>query len=74
MPQEKIQTNQRLGYLYCGIKLNWNYNARTLDILMSGYIILGGPVQDLSNFQMTQIPFLSDSTCSNHSPHDILKV
>jgi hypothetical protein len=25
--------------LYCGIKLNWNYNNRTLDILMLGYII-----------------------------------
>jgi hypothetical protein len=26
------------GDLYCGIKLDWNYNARTLDILMPGYI------------------------------------
>jgi hypothetical protein len=34
----------------------------------------GGPVQDLSNFQMALIPFLSDLTCSTHSPHDILKV
>jgi hypothetical protein len=25
--------------LYCGIKLNWNYNDRTLDVLMPGYII-----------------------------------
>jgi hypothetical protein len=26
------------GNLYCGIKLNWDYDARTLDILMPGYI------------------------------------
>jgi hypothetical protein len=25
--------------LYCGIKLKWDYDARTLDILMPGYII-----------------------------------
>jgi hypothetical protein len=25
--------------LYCGIKLKWNYDYRTLDILMPGYII-----------------------------------
>jgi hypothetical protein len=27
------------GDLYCGIKLKWDYNARTLDISMPGYII-----------------------------------
>jgi hypothetical protein len=27
------------GNIYCGIKLKWDYNARTLDILMPGYII-----------------------------------
>jgi hypothetical protein len=26
------------GDLYCGIKLDWNYDACTLDILMPGYI------------------------------------
>jgi hypothetical protein len=26
------------GDLYCGIKLQWNYNARTLDISMPGYV------------------------------------
>jgi hypothetical protein len=26
------------GDLYCGIKLNWDYNARILDISMPGYI------------------------------------
>jgi hypothetical protein len=26
------------GDLYCGITLKWDYNARTLDILMPGYI------------------------------------
>jgi hypothetical protein len=35
---------------------------------------IGGPVQDLSNFQMAQIPFFSGLICSTHSPHDILKV
>ena len=24
--------------LYCGIKLNWDYTARTVNISMSGYI------------------------------------
>jgi hypothetical protein len=28
------------GNLYCGIKLNWDYNARTLDISMSRFIKL----------------------------------
>ncbi len=37
-------------------------------------LILGGPVEDLSNFQMAPTPFLSNITCSAHSPHDILKV
>ena len=27
------------GDLYCGIKLKWDYYARTLDISMPGYII-----------------------------------
>ncbi len=27
------------GNLYCGIKLKWDYNARMLDISMSGYIV-----------------------------------
>jgi hypothetical protein len=31
-------TKDWAGDLYCGIKLNWNYNMRTLDILMPGYI------------------------------------
>jgi hypothetical protein len=40
MPQEKYElTKDWDGNLYCGIKLNWNYNNRTLDILMPGYII-----------------------------------
>ena len=34
----------------------------------------GGPAQNLPNFQMAPIPFLSVSTCSTRSPHDILKV
>jgi hypothetical protein len=31
-------TKDWMGNLYCGIKLNWDYNARTLDISMPGYI------------------------------------
>jgi hypothetical protein len=31
-------TKDWTGDLYCRIKLNWDYNARTLDILMPGYI------------------------------------
>jgi hypothetical protein len=37
------------------------------------HLSVGGPVQDLSNFQMAPIPILSDLTCSTHSPHDIWK-
>jgi hypothetical protein len=36
--------------------------------------MLGGPAQDLSNFQLAPIPILSVPTCSTSSPHDILKV
>ncbi len=32
-------TEDWTGDLYCGIKLNWDYNARMLDISMPGYII-----------------------------------
>jgi hypothetical protein len=31
-------TEDWTGDLYCRIKLNWDYHARTLDILMPGYI------------------------------------
>jgi hypothetical protein len=31
-------TKDWTGNLYCGTKLNWDYNARTLDISMPGYI------------------------------------
>ena len=27
-----------MGDLYCGIKLHWDYSARTVDISMPGYI------------------------------------
>jgi hypothetical protein len=37
-------------------------------------VVVGVPVQDLSNFKMAPIPYLSDLTCSTHSPHDILNV
>ena len=37
-------------------------------------LMIGGPAQDLSNFQMAPIPILSVPTCSTSSPHDILKV
>ncbi len=37
-------------------------------------LVVGGPVQHSSKFQMAPIPFMSDLTCSTHSPHDILKV
>ncbi len=35
---------------------------------------VGGPAQNLPNFQIAPMPFLSVSTCSTRSPHDILKV
>ena len=41
---ECLKTDYKLtedwdGNLYCGIKLKWDYNTRTLDISMSGYIV-----------------------------------
>jgi hypothetical protein len=36
--------------------------------------MVGGPAQNLSNFQMAPIPILSVLTCSTSSPRDILKV
>ncbi len=41
---EAIKTKYKLtedcsGNLYCGIELNWDYNKRTLDISMPGYIV-----------------------------------
>jgi hypothetical protein len=32
------RTEDWTGDLYCGITLKWNYDARTLDISMPGYI------------------------------------
>jgi hypothetical protein len=43
-------------------------------LLSSAHIRVGSPAQNLSNFQMAPIPFLSVPTCSTSSPHDILKV
>jgi hypothetical protein len=31
-------TKDWTGDLYCGIKLDWDYNVQTIDILMPGYI------------------------------------
>jgi hypothetical protein len=31
-------TKDWIGGLYCGIKLNWDYDKKTLDISMPGYI------------------------------------
>jgi hypothetical protein len=57
------------------------YNKDNDDVYAYIYVPLnkvkiGGSVQDLSNFQIALIPFLSNLnlTCSTHSPHDILKV
>jgi hypothetical protein len=37
--KEKYEvTKDWSGDLYCGIKLRWDYNARTVDISMPGYI------------------------------------
>ena len=44
------------------------------DFVVYVFYIVGGPAQDLSNFQMAPIPILSVPTCSTSSPHDILKV
>ncbi len=48
----------------------------TCEILSTAPLLMGigGPAQNLSNFQMAPIPFLSVLTCSTRSPHDILKV
>ena len=39
MHKEKYELTKDLsGDLYCGIKLHWDYNGRTVDISMPGYI------------------------------------
>ena len=39
MHKNEIQTRQRIvRHLYCGVKLEWDYNVRRLDISMVGYI------------------------------------
>ncbi len=34
-----VLTGDWTGNLYCGIKLNWDYEKQTLNILMPGYIV-----------------------------------
>jgi hypothetical protein len=54
--------------------LNGDFNAPMLMNPFSVQVFLGGPAQNLSNFQMAPIPILSVLTCLTSSPHDILKV
>ncbi len=49
-------------------KVQW-YNSQKIMCKL-----LGNPVQDLSKFQMAPIPFLSDLTCSTHSPESLKKI
>ncbi len=52
-----------------------NRSIKSCVTILSGQCaVLGGPAQNLSNFQMAPIPILSVLTCSTSSPHDILKV
>jgi hypothetical protein len=50
-------TKDWTGNLYCGIKLNWDYNKCTLDISMPGYIVK----------QLQQYKHASP-TCQQHCP------
>jgi hypothetical protein len=38
LKENYVLTQDWDGDLYCGIKLKWEYKARTLDISMPGYI------------------------------------
>ncbi len=49
----------------------WQPITRWSSLADQCVFVLGGPVQDLSNFQMAPIPFLSDLTSSTHSPHNL---
>jgi hypothetical protein len=62
MHQNKIQPYQGLGGgdLYCGIKLNWDYTACTLNIAMQGYI------RKLLHKYKHHVPLKPQ--CSPHSP------
>jgi hypothetical protein len=58
------------GNLYCGIKLSWNYNNRTLDILMQGYII-NTSMQSEPNHNIARILHSHDNMvaeCIGHYP------
>ena len=48
------------GSLYCGIGMDWNYIARTLDFGMPGYI-----KKQLQSYKH------SKPTCPHHSPHPV---
>jgi hypothetical protein len=58
----------------------YDYQQQMQGILHTRYTVrkqssvVGGPAQDLSNFQLAPIPILSVPTCSTSSPHDIPKV
>ncbi len=71
-------TEHWTGDLYCVIKLNWDYNARTLDILMPGYIkntpkILTSRPPQATTFFLFPLPNTvwgkgTDSHSSQHFP------
>jgi hypothetical protein len=69
------QENRLIAFFSWKISaMQCKYNVTIIELLDSQNLKIGGPVQDLSNFQMAPMPFLSDLTCSINSPHDILKV
>jgi hypothetical protein len=59
----------------CGHLTIYSSPQVTLEHLATNTIsLVGGPGQDLRNFQVVPIPILSVLTYSTSSPHDILKV
>ncbi len=62
------------GYLVCIIAVKHLLKQKGTVQDVGQAFGVGGPVQNLSNFQMAPITILSVLTCSTSSPHDTLKV
>ncbi len=59
------------GNLYCGIKLNWNYDDHTMDMMMPGYIIkqLHSSMQTQPNHNIARILYSHHNMVAKHNGH-----
>jgi hypothetical protein len=59
-------TIDKTGSLYCGITLNWDYENRTLDISMTGYVEKQLSNTTIPNQQTTTLPMGTKSKKVQH--------